>query len=293
MKAYSHTPSFHLLVCGSGYLGAEIARRARALGHTVTSCSLSGGNDSHVCDLSSASSVALLADLIEPPDVVVHCASSGRGGVSAYELVYRDGVKHLSTTFDQAVLLYTSSTSVYGQCDGSIVTEESPAEPDRLTGQILREAEEIVRAAQGIVCRLSGIYGPERSMILKKFLQNEAVIEEDGSRFLNQIHRDDAADAILHLASLALEESMAQKVRGEIFNVTDSVSLTQLQAYEALAQFFDSALPPSGPRDLNRKRGWTHKQVSNQKLRALGWSPRYPSFLDALADIHPTIALGA
>jgi nucleoside-diphosphate-sugar epimerase len=289
---FSHSP-IHLLVCGSGYLGAELAQRARNAGHAVSACSLSGGNGSHVCDLSSAHSVAMLAELIDPPDVVVHCASSGRGGAPAYERVYRDGVSHLSHIFPDAVLLYTSSSSVYGQCDGSVITEESAAEPDRDTGRVLREAEEIVRQARGIVCRLSGIYGPERSMILKKFLQGEAVIEEDGRRFLNQIHRDDAVDAILLLASLALQEKHSHLVRGEIFNVSDSQPLTQLLAYETLARTFDRPLPPSGPRDLNRKRGWTHKQVSNAKLRALGWSPRYPSFLDAIHDIYPTIAIDA
>ncbi|MEN9990441.1 MAG: hypothetical protein RLZZ224_143 [Verrucomicrobiota bacterium] len=285
----SHSPR-HLLVCGSGYLGAEIAQRALAAGHTVSTCSLSGGNGSHVCDLSSAASVALLADLIEPPDVVIHCASSGRGGAPAYEQVYRDGVAHLSQTFPNAVLLYTSSSSVYGQCDGSVIDESSPAEPDRDTGRILREAEEIVLRHDGIVCRLSGIYGPYRSMILKKFLLGEAVIEEDGRRFLNQIHRDDAADAILLLASWATDPNHQENVRGQIYNVSDSQPLTQIDTYQTLAQRLHRPLPPSGPRDLNRKRGWTHKQVSNAKLRALGWMPRYPSFLDAVDDILPTIS---
>jgi hypothetical protein len=55
---------------------------------------------------------------------------------------------------------------------------------------------------------------------------------------------------------------------------------------------FDRPLPPSGPRDLNRKRGWTHKQVSNAKLVASGWRPRFPSFLDAAHDIAATLDAG-
>jgi hypothetical protein len=48
---------------------------------------------------------------------------------------------------------------------------------------------------------------------------------------------------------------------------------------------FGKDLPPHGPRDLNRKRGWTHKRVSNAKLREIGWEPVYPSFLDAVVDL--------
>ena len=58
---------------------------------------------------------------------------------------------------------------------------------------------------------------------------------------------------------------------------------------EALSKIFSRPLPPSGPRDLNRKRGWTHKQVSNEKLRATGWQPEFPSFLDAAGLIAPTL----
>ena len=161
-----------------------------------------------------------------------------------------------------------------------IVTEESPAVPDRETGQLLLEAETITLAAGGIVARLAGIYGPGRSVILKKFLSGEAVIEDDGRRFLNQIHRDDAARAIFHLAATGL--------RG-VFNVSDSTPLTQRACYEALSRMFSRPLPPSGPRDLNRKRGWTHKQVSNAKLRATGWQPEFPSFLDAAESVAATL----
>ncbi len=279
----------HLLICGNGYLGKAIAARANHHHFDVTTCSLSGGDGSHVCDLGSADSVALLASLIEPPDAIVHCASSGKGGAPAYEHVYRNGITHLRETFPDAVLLFTSSSSVYAQTDGSIVTETSPTIPDRDTGRILLDAEQLTTATKGIVCRLSGIYGPARSVILKKFLSDEAVIEEDGRRFLNQIHRADAAAAIILLLENALHSDANSTVRGEVYNVSDSFPLSQLSTYEGLSRIFDRPLPPVGPRDENRKRGWTHKQVSNQKLRSLGWQPEFPSFLDAVPSISPTL----
>jgi nucleoside-diphosphate-sugar epimerase len=285
-----------LLLCGHGYLGQAISREFLAAGWEVTAISRHGDSSNPQsairnpqllelpCDITSPSEVAVLAARIPTPDLLIHCASSGRGGPDAYRSVYLEGCRNLLHTFPESPLLFTSSTSVYAQTDGSEVTEESPAEPDRDTGKILRETEDLVLASGGIVARLSGIYGPGRSVILKKLLSGEAVIEEDGQRFLNQIHRDDAARALLHLSS-----SQPSTLNSQLYNVSDSRPLTQLECYTGLANLFDQPLPPSGPRDLNRKRGWTHKRVSNAKLRATGWEPRFSCFLDAAAAIAPTL----
>ena len=278
----------HALICGHGYVGQQAARQFLDSGWEVTAVSREGCDADQsaasempmrerAADLSSRSSIEELATAISRPDFIVHCASSGRGGAEAYRTVYRDGCRHLLEAFPGAPVLFTSSTSVYAQTDGSVVTEVSPAEPDRETGEILRETEEALLQGWGIVFRLAGIYGPHRSVILRKFLAGDATLEEDGRRMLNQIHRDDAASAIVHAAT--------QPLASGIYNVCDDAPRSQLETYRVLAEMFERELPPSVPRDVNRKRGWTHKSVSNAKLRATGWRPRYPSFLDAAAQI--------
>jgi len=262
-------------VVGVGYLGGEVMDVFRKQGWEVSGASLSGGEGIIACDVSDPESVAKLPDA----DAVVHCAASGRGGEDAYRQVYLNGCENLGARFPVAKFVFTSSSSVYGQVDGELVTEQSESEPDRETGRILRQAEDVVLDAGGAVARLAGIYGPGRSVLLRKFLSGEAVIEEDGRRFINQIHRDDAARAIFHLVT------MENFPKGEIFNVADSVTLSQLEVYQGLARIFGKDLPPSGPRDLNRKRGWTHKQVSNAKLLGTGFEPMYPCFLDAVGGL--------
>jgi nucleoside-diphosphate-sugar epimerase len=269
-----------LLLCGHGYLGQAISRDFRKAGWEVVPLSLSGDDGTIACDVSSAEAVK---GLNVKPDFIVHCAASGRGGADAYRAVYLEGCRNLLGAFPGVPLLFTSSTSVYAQTDGSVVTEVSAAEPGRETGSILREAEEVVLANGGIVARLAGIYGPGRSVILKKFLSGEAVIEEDGRRYLNQIHRDDAAAAVLRLASL--------KGPG-IYNVSDSRPMSQRECYEELSRIFKRPLPPSGPRDPDRKRGWTHKRVSNGKLLETGWEPEFPSFLDAVRGLAGSLREG-
>ncbi len=284
-----------LLLCGHGYLGQAISRDFLTAGWQVTA--LSRGTDSSnpqsairnpqlaelSCDISSRESVSQLASL--QPDFIVHCAASGKGGADVYRQVYLDGCRNLTDTFPGIPLLFTSSTSVYAQIDGSEVTEDSPAEPDRETGRILLEAEQHVLDHGGLVTRLAGIYGPHRSILLKKFLHGEAIIEEDGRRYINQIHRDDASAAILWLANSKFEIR-----NSKLFNLCDSTPLTQLETYERMSELFSRPLPPTGPRDLDRKRGWTHKRVSNTKLRATGWEPAFPSFLDAAQSVATTLA---
>jgi nucleoside-diphosphate-sugar epimerase len=213
----------------------------------------------------------------DSPDVVVHCASSGRGGADAYRAVYRDGLEHLRDAFSPGRLIFTGSTSVYSQVDGGWVTEDSPAEPDRETGRVLLEAEKVALEAGGVVARLAGIYGPGRSVLLKKFLEGSAVLEAGGNRWINQIHRDDGALALLRLAQH--EEAAG------IYNVCDDTPTTQREIYGWIADHLNRPLPPEGPADLNRKRGWTSKRISNARLRSLGWSPRYPGYRDALGEL--------
>jgi len=282
-----------ILIAGLGYIGATLADELAATGRDVIGITKSGGDQtlsgrrSHPVwsyDLGNAEAVQNLAARLRAegrsPGQIVHCASSGRGGPDAYRAVFVGGTRHLIDAFPGTPVLFTSSTSVYPQTDGATVSEISDTSPDRETGRLLREAEDQVLANGGTVLRLAGLYGPGRSVHLQKFLSGTATIESGPvSRLLNQLHRDDATGAILHLLGLS-----PATIRGEIFNVVDDTPITQRECYEILAAHFGLPLPPEAPPDPDRKRGWTHKAVSNAKLRATGWTPRYPSFAAALVS---------
>lgn len=284
------------LIIGCGYVGERVAdmldqQRHEVIGVTHSSDSagrLSAAKPYHVhaCDVSDRTDVQrLAAGLKTTPDTIIHCASSNRGGAEAYRKVYLEGCSHLQQCFPAARILFTSSSSVYPQTDGSAVTEDSDASPDRETSRLLREAEDLVLLRGGCVARLAGIYGPGRSFVLKNFLEGTASIEgNDGNgRYLNQIHCDDAATALVQL--------VATRPQG-IFNVVDDMPMTQRECFTALARRFRKPVPPVAEPDTNRKRAWTHKRLSNSKLRATGWVPRYPSYFDALdydSDLVPSI----
>jgi nucleoside-diphosphate-sugar epimerase len=267
----------HLLLVGNGFVGKVTAELFRENGWKVTTVSRSGEADEHA-DVSSKDSLLDLQHRIEAPTHIVHCASASGGGVDVYRQVYQEGCHNLAELFADIPILFTSSTSVYPQVDGSTVDEASPTELERETGKILLEAEEAVLSANGMVARLAGVYGEGRSYLLRRFLAGEASMEEDGSRILNHTHHRDAASAILHL----LERD---DTRGQIYNVCDSHPKSQLETYRELAQIFDRPLPASAPRNVNSKRGWSDKAVSNAKMLALGWRPTFPSLTGCAKEI--------
>jgi nucleoside-diphosphate-sugar epimerase len=269
-------------VIGCGYLGAELLTELGRTGWKATGITLS---ESSAGALRGEGLAVVAADLRTAdlrlltennPSVIIHCASSGRGGAAAYQEIFLETTKRLinETSFEH--LIFTSSTSVYAQTDGSIVTETAPAEPERETGKILREAEELVLARDGTVLRLGGIYGAGRCVPLEKLLSGEAVIEGQGERIINSIHRDDAVSALCLTAG--------QRWQG-IFNVVDNEPVTQLEWFQWVCARLGRALPAFAPRNLNRKRAWTSKRVSNSKLRSMGWSPEYSSFREGVEEI--------
>ena len=223
-------------------------------------------------------------------EAVIHCASSRGGTPDNYRRIYLNGARNLAAAFPEALLLFTSSTSVYAQTDGDWVTEQSAAEPERETGRVLRETEDLVLAQGGIVARLAGIYGPGRSALLRKFLSGEALIDPASDRFSNQVHRDDIAAAMFLLVRRYVRAPRLQNSWLRIFNVADGNPLSIRQCYEWLARTLGRPLPPTSEIVRARKRGNSNKRVSSAKLQALGWTPRYPDFATAMTkSILPNV----
>jgi nucleoside-diphosphate-sugar epimerase len=188
-----------------------------------------------------------------------------------------NGARNLLDRFDGSRMLFTSSTSVYAQRDGSWVTEESETKPARETGRVLLETEELVLSQAGMVARLAGIYGPGRSALLSKFLAEAAMIGPQNDHFVNQVHRDDIAAALFLLLN-------RPSLRGEIWNGVDDQPILQSECYCWLAERLRRPLPPVGTLTKPRKRGESNKRVSNAKLRGIGWTPRYPTFREAMEN---------
>jgi nucleoside-diphosphate-sugar epimerase len=293
-----------VLIIGCGYVGLPLGVELVRQGHEVFGLRRSTAAEN---ELKAAGIKPLAGDITRPEDLaklpvpfdwLVNCVAASGGGAEDYRRVYLQGTQNLvewlapdsvprgGISARQALpkkFVYTSSTSVYGQNDGKLVDENSPAEPIAETAQVLVETEKVLLdAAQkkkfpAVILRVAGIYGPNRGYWLKQYLRNEAKIEGDGERILNMIHRDDLVGVII----AALENGRA----GEVYNAVDDEPVSQRDCFGWLTATLGKGLPPSAPEDPKaRKRGATNKKVSNRKLKAeLGYRFKYQSFREGYA----------
>jgi nucleoside-diphosphate-sugar epimerase len=269
-----------ILIAGFGYVGEAAANLFHESGWSVqgwTRTQESAAKLVHkpypivAVDLSHARAIGARSENF---DAVIHCASTRGGDAELYRRVYLEGACNLINRFVGSTILFTSSTSVYAQSDGSWVTEVSETSPIRETGRILLEAENRVLGGGGIVARVAGIYGPARSALLEKVLAGDATIDPLRDRFVNQVHRDDIATAFFVLINQGLAR--------EVYNVVDDKPILQSECYRWLAGKLGYSIPPVAASPVPRKRGVSNKRVSNAKLRGLGWSPLYPTFADGM-----------
>src|SRR5438874_385218 len=86
-------------------------------------------------------------------------------------------------------------------------------------------------------------------------------------------------DAVIHCASSGGGDADTYH---QIYFVVDDQPIRQSECYRWLAQKLNRPVPPVGKSTRRYKRGDSNKRVSNAKLRKLGWTPRYPSFADAM-----------
>jgi nucleoside-diphosphate-sugar epimerase len=190
-----------------------------------------------------------------------------RRNPDAYRVVYCATLRNLIDLLLPKFTVFTSSTSVYAQNDASEVDETSPV-GDTPTGDVLVSAEQITLDTGGAAVRLGGIYGPGRARFIESARANEPLPFGSPDAFINLIHRDDAARALFHVGSNRLPG---------FYNAVDDHPARRADLAESIrtnsplvAAVYDRRTPSTG------------KRVRNKKLRATGWTPQYPSVLDAI-----------
>lgn len=282
-----------VLIVGCGYVGLPLGVELVGQGHEVFGLRRSSAHES---ELVAGGLKPLAADITRPEDLaklpspfdwVVNTVSSTKGGADEYREVYLHGTRSVLEWLRAAPpkkFVYTSSTSVYGQNDGSLVKETSPAEPASVTSRLLVEAEKLLlEAAQtqqfpAVILRVAGIYGPGRGHLFLQYLRHEAKIAGQGERLINMIHRDDLIGAIV--------AALKQGRPGEIYNAVDDEPVAQIHFFRWLSETLGKWMPPfaADTEKAERKRGRSNKRVSNRKLkRELGYQFKYPTFRQGYA----------
>lgn len=272
-----------ILIAGCGYVGEAAAGLFHERGWEVEGWTASAESAARLAARPYPVRAVDISDAVNIPpvcqkmDVIVQCASTRGGTAEEYRRVYLEGARTLLRLFPSAKYVFTSSTSVYAQRDCGVVDELSPANPTHERGCVLRAAEELVLAHQGIVARVGGIYGPGRSFLLQSLLDGKAVSYQGNDHFLNQVHRDDIVSALWFLVERRAD------LGGQIYNVVDGQPILESAAVQWLSERLHR-LPSAERVTREGKRGTTNKRVSNRKLHGLGWELRYPNFQAGMSE---------
>jgi nucleoside-diphosphate-sugar epimerase len=243
-----------VLIVGCGDVGLRVARglKGRVLLRALTS------SPSRVEELRNAGVVPLAGNLDDPASLrrlsgiatrVLHLAPPASEPAGAWwrdmrTLALTRALALRSTPLD---IVYASTSGVYGDCGGALVTEARPANPRTPRAQRRLDAERLLRhlgrrsGTRVAILRVPGIYGAGRTGGARERLQQGApVLRKEDDVYTNHIHADDLARA----AVFAMWRGRPQRT----YNANDDTQLMVGEYYDLAADIFDLPRPRRVPR---------------------------------------------
>lgn len=288
-----------ITIFGCGYVGSALAQEALKRGWRVRALTR---NEDKARLLEGLGAEVLVADLAdrnwhrkwpERGDYLINTVSAASRSIDGYRHSYLEGMKSVigwaAGGSTAAQLVYTGSTSVYPQTDGSDVTESDTgfdAAGLRPSAEVLLEAEDLLQEPlpgirRAFVLRLAGIYGPGRHYLLDQLREGKLEFAGSGDYWVNLIHRDDIVSAIF----AALQSS--DRVTDRIFNVSDGHPVLKQDLVQWLANALELGRTTFNPdrktaRQISRSDGagrMPHRVVRVDRIQQqLNWEPSYVNF---------------
>ncbi|MDA0284570.1 MAG: SDR family oxidoreductase [Planctomycetota bacterium] len=279
------------LIVGCGYLGRRAAALWKAEGDDVFVLTRSEQNATEFRDLGLT---PILGDVTEPAtldslpecDTVLHAVGYDRSAAASKREVYVDGLAHIldRMTGRCGRFIHISSTSVYGQQAGEWVDEDSLCDPATESGEICLAAERLVldpveaeaSRTWRTVLRLSGIYGPQRLLSRVEALQQGLPLPGPAEAWLNLIHVDDAARAVIACAAVEQPDT--------VYLVSDDRPVQRGDYYRLLAQLVNAPEPRFDQDAVARHTRGINKRCRNRRLRdELSMTLQFPDIDSGLA----------
>lgn len=195
-----------------------------------------------------------------------------------YTATYLETAEQVAACADSASalrqILYTSSTSVYGDHAGAWVDENTPIACTHENGKILYETEQTLlkclsKNRQVCILRLGEIYGPGREIEQRLKRMHHQVFAGNGRSYTNLIHIKDIV--------AALDFALKNHLQG-IYNLCSDFHLPRADFYERLCQ--QEKLPSIqwDPTRLTSHGG--NRRVSNKKIKDEGFVFTHPDFFN-------------
>lgn len=230
-----------ILLLGCGDIGMRlislIYKRFRIIGviRNIERCN----------ELRISGAIPIIADL-DQPSTLIRLASMARIVIhlippqSVGERDYR--TRNLVTILPKRIILiYISTTGVYGNCNGAIFDETRRVKPENQRAKRRVDAEHVLRnwarrsRSRLAILRVPGIYAHNR-LPIKRLQQNIPVLIETEDIYTNHIHAQDLAIIIF----IALYRSRPLR----IYHVVDNSQIKMGNYLDSVAQAFNMIRPP-------------------------------------------------
>jgi nucleoside-diphosphate-sugar epimerase len=281
----------HLLCFGLGLSARTLAPRLARRGWTISATSRSTAGLQSIRAfgfraLHLDGSAALPAEAMDGVShVLISAPPDERGDI----ILRNHGEALLERSSSLKWLGYLSTTGVYGDHGGGLVTEETPLTPNTARGHYRLMAETQWLDAwreTGLpvhIFRLAGIYGPGRNQLLSLLDGSAKRVIKQGQIF-SRIHAEDIASV--------LEASIAQPHPGRAYNVCDDEPCPPQDVVEFGARLLGVPVPPAIPFEEANLSPMAlsfyadSKRVSNERIKnELGVKLAYPSYREGLTAL--------
>ena len=210
-----------MLIIGCGYLGRAVGAQYLLAGTPVTGV-VSTLTSAGILEKIGISPVVHDLDLAtEPLDLDAHSEIFYFAPPSDHHLQdkrLRMFLARLTEAEEAPRIVYTSTTGVFGDCQGAWVDENRPPNPATDRARRRLDAEQAlaewsrISGGEAVILRVSGIYGPGR-LPLARLRQGMALLEESAAPPSNRIHVQD----LVTICAAAMTRGKA----GETYNVSD------------------------------------------------------------------------
>ncbi len=255
-----------LLIFGLGFTGARIAKAVRALGFEVNATGAKGNlrfDDSGNVKIALAQASHILSTV--PP------VADGDPVLNAYGQTFTNSPAQWRG--------YLSSTGVYGNTSGAWVDECSPLKGRRASRNV---ADQDWQRLGAHIFRLPGIYGPGRSA-LDRVAEGKAHRIDLPGQVFSRVHVDDIVAAVIASFDAA----------ADVYNIADELPCSQNRVIEEASALLglsppllktleEASLSPAALAFYGENR----RVANNKAKRLLGWSPRYPTYVEGLRALN-------
>lgn len=297
-----------LIIGGAGFLGANLVRRC--LIESGTQVTVMDSLDPHFrATTDNLKAVwgdirfvrgdmrdeTLLAELVQDQHVIFNCAAQTSHPLSIqYPLLDAEinclgNLKLLETIRllnRDAVVVYTSSSTVTGRAQSEVVDEDHPERPLEIYSANKGVAEKYYRIYYGLyglktaVLRFGNLYGPYGKgysefgfinyFIHLAWTESEIKVFGEGGQVRNVMYVEDAADILWR----AGQDS---RLAGETYLATSDEHLSVLEVAETIVRVFGRGRVTHVEWPDDRRRFEVESvRFSSARLRAVtGWKPRY------------------